>query len=358
MDFITSLPRTQKGHDAIWVVVDRLTKMARFISTKTTVTANELAYLFVDELFRFYGLPMDIVSDRDSKFTSEFWSQVFKKLETTLSMSSADHPQSDGQTERVNQIIEDMLRAYVAKKPSKWEQYLPILEFAYNSSKHTSTGYSPFLLMYGFQPRAPIDVTIHRDELESTQNFLRNMQDMLQLARENVKTAQDRARFYVDHERQPRIFSEGQKVFLRVPKDSKTLSTGKCAKLGPRYCGPFTVLKCIGSSAYRLELPEGVRVHLVFHVSRLKQLLGSQDNVVSIDDLVTLEDLSYKPHEPERILHSRTKKLRTKQIREFKIKWMDKTIDDSTWEREDALRSLFPDFPLQECNALKRGSML
>ena len=141
MDFIVSLPRTQKGHDAIWVVVDRLTKMARFIATKTTVTAPELAYQFVDELFRFYGLPMDIVSDRDPKFTSDFWTQVFKKLETTLSMSSTDHPQSDGQTERVNQIIEDMLRAYVGAKPTKWERYLPILEFSYNSSKHTSTGY-------------------------------------------------------------------------------------------------------------------------------------------------------------------------------------------------------------------------
>ena len=112
--------------------------MAKFIATKTTVTAPELAYQFIDELFRFYGLPMDIVSDRDPKFTSDFWTQVFKKLETTLSMSSTDHPQSDGQTERVNQIIEDMLRAYFGAKPTKWERYLPILEFAYNSSKHTS----------------------------------------------------------------------------------------------------------------------------------------------------------------------------------------------------------------------------
>ena len=96
MDFIVSLPRTQKGHDVIWVVVDRLTKMARFIATKTMVTAPELAYQFVDELFRFYGVSMVIVSDRDPKFTSDFWTQVFKKLETTLSMSSTDHPQSDG----------------------------------------------------------------------------------------------------------------------------------------------------------------------------------------------------------------------------------------------------------------------
>ena len=358
MDFIVSLPRTQKGHDAIWVVVDRLTKMARFIATKTTVTAPELAYQFVDELFRFYGLPMDIVSDRDPKFTSDFWMQVFKKLETTLSMSSTDHPQSDGQTERVNQIIEDMLRAYVGAKPTKWERYLPILEFAYNSSKHTSTGYSPFMLMYGFQPRAPIDVSIHHDELRSMQKFLQDMQDMLHIAQDNIKTAQDRAHFYADHHRQPRVFNPGQKVFLRVPHNSKTLSTGKCAKLAPRFCGPFTVLKRIGSSAYRLALPDGVGIHPVFHVSRLKELLGSGDNTVTTETLVSSEDLSSKPHVPEKILDVKTKKLRTKEIREFKIKWMDKSIKDATWEREKTLITNFPNFPLQECNVLKRGSML
>jgi hypothetical protein len=188
MDFIVSLPRTERGHDSIWVIVDRLTKLARFIPTRTTIKAQELAYQFVNELFRFYSLPMDIVSDRDSKFTSDFWTQVFRKLETNLSMSSTDHPQSDRQTERVNQIIEDMLHAYVANKPTKWEQYLPLLEFAYNNSRHTSTGYSPFMLMYGFQPRAPIDVTFNRDEFDCKQNFLRDMQEMLHIARDNIKT--------------------------------------------------------------------------------------------------------------------------------------------------------------------------
>ena len=118
--------------------------------------------------------------------------QVFKKLETTLSMSYTDHSQSDGQIEQVSQIIEDMLRAYVGAKPTKWERYLQILKIAYNSSKHTSIGYSPFMLTYGFQPRAEIDVNIHHDELRSTQNFLRDMQDMLHIARNNIKTAQDR----------------------------------------------------------------------------------------------------------------------------------------------------------------------
>ena len=111
----------------------------------------------------------DIVTDQDSKSTRDFWTQVFRKLENTLSMSSTDHSQLDGQTKWVNQIIVDMLRAYVVAKSTKWELYLPILEFTYNNFKHILMRYSPFTLMYGFQPRAPIDVNIHHDELRSTQ---------------------------------------------------------------------------------------------------------------------------------------------------------------------------------------------
>ena len=214
------------------------------------------------------------------------------------------------------------------------------------------------MLMYGFQPRAPIDVTIHRDTLDSKRNFLQDMNQMLHIAKENVKTVEDHARFYVDHHRRPRTFVVGQKVFLRVPSDSKSLSTGKCAKLAPRYCGPFEILKRVGSSAYNLALPHGVGIHPIFHVSHLKEFLGSDDNTFTLHDLVTFEDLSYKPHVPEQILDSRTKLLCSKNICQFKIKWMDKTIDYATWEREDTLKVRFPDFILQECNFMKRGSML
>ena len=186
------------------------------------------------------------------------------------------------------------------------------------------------MLMYGFQPGALIDVNIHHDELRSTQNFLRDMQDMLHIARDNIKTAQDRARFYADHNRQPRVFSLGQKVFLRVPHNSKTLSTGRCAKLAPWFCGPFIVLKQIGSSAYHLTLPDGVEIHPVFHVSCLKELLSSSDNIITTETLFTFEELSSKPHVPERILDVNTKNLSSKIIREFKIKWMDKSIKDVT----------------------------
>lgn len=123
--------------------------MARFIPTRADVKSPELARLFVENLYRLYGLPADlpadIVSDRDRKFNSHFWTAVFSRLDTKLSMSTAEHPQTDGQTERVNQILEDMLRAYVLKRQTNWEEYLPIVGFAYNSAKHYSTGYSPFM---------------------------------------------------------------------------------------------------------------------------------------------------------------------------------------------------------------------
>ena len=132
------------------------------------------------------------MSDRDRKFNSNFWREVFKKLDTTLSMSTMDHPESDGQTERVNQILEDMLRSYVSKKQSNWEEYLPILEFAYNSSKHLSTGFTPFMLMYGFQPRSPMAVGLEKEKIQSVKDFLEDMNDMLVAAKESIRSTQDR----------------------------------------------------------------------------------------------------------------------------------------------------------------------
>ena len=139
MDFIVRLNCSVEGNNVIWVVVDWVTKMARFIPTKYTIITKQLAIKFSKHLYSLYDLPMEIVSDQDSNFTSTFWSEVMQKLQTTLSLNSFDHPQFDGQIERVNQILEDMLRTYVVQKPSLWETYLPMVEFVYNSVKHTST---------------------------------------------------------------------------------------------------------------------------------------------------------------------------------------------------------------------------
>ncbi|WP_252407363.1 hypothetical protein, partial [Escherichia coli] len=151
--------------------------------TKKTVKTPELARLFVENVYRLYGLPANIVSDRDRKFDSHFWREVFHKLGTLLHLSIADPPQTDGQTERINQVLEDMLRAYVSKKQTDWEDYLPILEFAYNSAKHVTTKFSPFMLMYGFQPRSPVMVGLATEKLQQVKEFLADHMDMLKCAR-------------------------------------------------------------------------------------------------------------------------------------------------------------------------------
>ena len=140
----------------------------------------------MDNVYRLYGLPANIISDRDRKFDSHFWRAVFKRLDTMLNLSTADHPQTDGQTERVNQVLEDMIRAYVSKRQSNWEDYLPILEFAYNSAKHVTTGFSPFMLMYGFQPRSPVSVGLANEKIQQVKDFLQDHMDMLRVARQNV----------------------------------------------------------------------------------------------------------------------------------------------------------------------------
>jgi hypothetical protein len=149
MDFITRLPRTSKQHDSIMVVVDKLTKAAHFIPLKTTHRATDVADIFLKEVARLHGIPKTIVSDRDLKFTSNFWKGLYKGFRTNLNCSTAYHPESDGQTERVNRVIEDMLRIYVMDKPSRWEDYLHLVEFIYNNGYHASLKMSPFEALYG-----------------------------------------------------------------------------------------------------------------------------------------------------------------------------------------------------------------
>eukprot|EP00253_Pinus_taeda_P016981 PITA_16981 len=144
MDFITGLPKTKKNNDSIMVVVDKLRKAAHFIPVQSTYKATQIAHVFMQNVFRLHGLPKTIISDRDVKFTSAFWRTLFADLGTQLNFSTAYHPQTDGQKERVNQVVEDMLRAYVMQQPTLWEEYLHLVEFAYNNGYHTSTQMSPF----------------------------------------------------------------------------------------------------------------------------------------------------------------------------------------------------------------------
>jgi hypothetical protein len=156
MDFIVGLPRTQKGYNSIWVVVDRLTKVAHFIPVNTTYSGARLADLYISRIVCLHGVPKKIISDRGSQFTSRFWEQLHDSLDMKLRFSTAYHPQTDGQTERTNQVLEDMLRACAIQYGTSWDKCLPYAEFSYNNSYQASLKKSPFEALYGRKCRTPL----------------------------------------------------------------------------------------------------------------------------------------------------------------------------------------------------------
>jgi hypothetical protein len=341
LDFVTALPRVRGGFDSVLVVVDRLTKVAHFIPVKSTHTAVDIARIFIREIFRLHGMPKVLVSDRDTKFTSNFWSAFFGGIGTNLSLSTAYHPESDGQTERVNQVMEDMLRMYCLEQPSKWYEYLPLVEFAYNNTFHSSIGMTPFSALYGQEVVSPATWFDPVGRVEISQKMLESMEEQTKRVRENLRVAQSRQKSYADQRRCKREFQEGDRVWLRVKPRRSNLSLGNCKKLSPRYCGPFKVLKRIGDLAYRLELPPHIRVHNVFHVSLLKPYVP--DNFLRISASVPIDETGTFEMVPECFLDFREKKLRGRIIREFLVKWKNYQIEDASWITQEELRQKFPD---------------
>ena len=154
MDFVVGLPRSQRGNDAIWVIVDRLTKSAHFLPIRRTHSLEKLAELYVNEIVRLHGVPVSIVSDRDPRFTSSFWKSLHRAMGTKLTFSTAFHPQTDGQSERTIQTLEDMLRACILDFKGSWEKHLPLVEFSYNNSFHASIGMALYKILYGRKCRS------------------------------------------------------------------------------------------------------------------------------------------------------------------------------------------------------------
>lgn len=156
MNFVTGLPKTPKGHDSIWVIIDRLTKSAHFLPIGIKYSLERLTQLYIKEIVRLHGVPSSIISDRDPRFTSRFWGSLHQALGTKLRMSSAYHPQTDGQSDRTIQSLEDLLRACVLEHSGNWDELLPLIEFTYNNSFHSSTGMAPYEALYGRRCRIPL----------------------------------------------------------------------------------------------------------------------------------------------------------------------------------------------------------
>nr|GEX67497.1 putative reverse transcriptase domain-containing protein [Tanacetum cinerariifolium] len=286
MDFITKLPKTSNGHDTIWVIVDRLTKSAHFIPTRKADRIETLTRLYIKEIVSRHRVPISIISDRDSHFTSRFWQSMQSALGTQLDMSTAYHPETDGRSERTIQTLEDMLRACVVDFGKGWERHLPLIEFSYNNSYHTSIKAAPFKALYGQKCRSPVCWDKVRDVQLTGPVIIHETTKKIVQIRQRLQAARDRRRSYANSRRKPLEFQVGDRVMLKVSPRKGVIRFKKRGKLNPWYIGPFEILDRIGPVAYKLELPKELSdVHSTFHVSKLKKCLSDKSLVVPMKEL-------------------------------------------------------------------------
>ena len=342
MDFVSGLPKTKHNHDAVWVIVDRLTKTTHFLPINMKYKLERLAELYIKEIVRLHGIPTSIISDRDPRFTSKFWESLQKSLGTKLKLSSAYHPQTDGQTERTIQTLEDLLRAYVMEHQGAWDESLPLVEFTYNNSFHSSIGMAPYEALYGRKCRTPLCWYETGESLLLAPDLLQAQVDQIKMIREKIKAAQDRQKSYYDKRRKPLEFQVGDHVFLKVSPTTGVGRALKSRKLSPKFIGPFEILKKIGTVAYQLALPPNLsNLHSVFHVSQLRKYIADPSHVIELDPVQVRENLSYEVS-PIKVVDQRIKQLRGKTISLVKVIWDANDEGNATWELEDKMKESYP----------------
>ncbi|GJT63303.1 putative reverse transcriptase domain-containing protein [Tanacetum coccineum] len=344
MDFVTKLPKSSQGYDTIWVIVDRLTKSAIFIPMKETDPLEKLARMYLKEVVTRHGIPVSIICDRDPRFASNFWRSLQKALGTSLDMSTAYHPQTDGQSERTIQTLEDMLRACVIDFGNGWVKHLPLVEFSYNNSYHASIKAAPFEALYGRKCRSPVCwAEVGEVQLTGPEIVQETTEKIIQV-KQRMQAARDRQKSYADLKRKPMEFEVGDKVMLKVSPWKGVVRFGKRGKLNPRFVGPFKVIKRVGDVAYKLELPEELsRVHNTFHVSNLKKCHADEPLAVPLDGLHFDDKLQFV-EEPIEITDREVKRLKRSRIPLVKVRWNSKRGPEFTWEREDQFQKKYPHF--------------
>ena len=327
IDFITGLPLDQ-GKDAILSVVCRHSKGSHFIECTSREDALSTAKLYIKHVWRLHGTPKTVVSDRGTQFASEFMRHFFELLGIKPYFSTAYHPQSDGQTERANQIVENYLRLYVSHRQDNWVELLPMAEFAYNNSKNESTGYSPFFIWYGLHPQFTIE-TPRTEVVPAANELAKQLKDISEEANAMIAIARDRYKEQADKNRLPDPnFQVGDKVWL----NRKNITTDRpTTKLDYRYLGPYKILEKIGKRAYRLELPKTMKIHEVFHVSLLEKWHEDEHGrkPIPLPPVVTPE--GEEEYEIEKVLNSR----KTRNHIEYLIRWKGYGPEEDMWVPED-----------------------
>ena len=342
MDLITQLPRNRKGYDTIWVVVDRLTKSAHFLLIRESYSSEKMAETYVKEIVSRHGVPVTIVSDRDTRFTSHFWRNFQEELGTKLLISTAYHPQTDGQSERTIQTLEDMLRACIIDFGGSWDDYLPLAEFSYNNSYHSSLGMPPYEALYGRRCRTPICWEEVGPRELADKEMVKVTNEKIDQLRSHLKAAQDRQKSYADKRRRLIKFLVGDRVLVKVSPWKGVICFRKRGKLSPCFIGPFKIIARVGKFAYRLELPEELsEIHNTFHVSYLRKCLVDESAYVPYEDLEIGDKLNYV-EKPVAILDRKVKQLRNKAINQVMVQWKNRKGSDATWDSEEEMMKFYP----------------
>ena len=334
MDLMTDLPVTADGHDAIVVFCCRLSKMVHFVPCCKSDGAPELAQLFIQHVFRIHGLPASIISDRDPRFTSHFWRTVFTSLGTSLNMSTAFHPQTDGQSERAFRTLQQMLRAFVSPRMNDWKEHLPLLEFAYNNSKQASTGFTPFVLCYGRNPATPFSRSLPKSHhVPAADNYVEGMQKAMRAAKQAVHQAQAQQAAAANRHRSADIpYQVGDVVLL----NNQNLSLHvPCPKLSGLFSGPFPVLEVDGVNV-TLQLPESWQIHPVFHQSLIKPFYGDPPDDALPGPTPNPND-DPEVFEVEAIRGKRQIGKKGKKVTEYFVKWKGYPESDNLWQSADSM---------------------
>lgn len=329
MDLITDLPPTARGYDAVVTFVDRLSKLVHFAPTTKTVTAPQLAHIFMNTWHKHHGMPKIIISDRDPRFLGNFWKAYFDGLDTNLKFSTAFHPQTDGQSERANRTLEEVLRHYVSPRQDNWDEYLALAEFAVNDSVNPSTGYTPFYLAYGQEMQHPVDVAAHIS-VPAAEQQVANIEEAIRHAKLKLQESHARQAHYANQHRTEVTYTEGDKVYLSTT--NLNLPSSMSRKLTARYVGPFLVEKVINPVTYRLKLPATMRVHPVFHVSLLKpyktcQEFTNRQEPVPVQPAVAEDNQWYV----EALLDKTIRKHHGRRMAHYLVRWKGFGPEDDQW---------------------------
>ncbi|GKE43908.1 putative reverse transcriptase domain-containing protein [Tanacetum coccineum] len=321
MDFITKLPKSLQGFDTIWVIVDRLTKSAHFLPIRENDPLDKLARLYLNIIVTRHGIPASIICDRDGRLTSNFWKSFQKALGTDISISTAYHPETDGQSERTIQTLEDMLRACVIDFGKGWVKHLPLAEFSYNNSYYASIKAAPYEALYGRKCRSPVCWAEVGEAQLTGPELIQETMEKIVLIKQRMQAAQDQQKSYADRKQKPMEFEVGDMVILKVSPWKGVVRFDKWGKLNPRYVRPFKVLAKVRKVAYKLELPQELsRVHHTFHVSNLKKCYADEPLVMPLERIHVDDKLQFM-EEPVEIMEQEIKRLKRSRIPLVKVHW-------------------------------------